>query len=378
MADNIPVYDTIVVGAGLSGIGAAYAIKNDLPNDSFCILEGRDSIGGTWDLFRYPGIRSDSEMYTLGYSFSPWLDRKMLADGSTILNYIKMTADKYDISKYIKLGHTVKRVSWKDSTSEWTVMIERKAGGSTSVMSMRCRFLFICTGYYDYERGHAPTFIGAEDFKGQIIHPQLWPKDLDYRGKRVAVIGSGATAVTLVPAMVHGGAGHVTMLQRSPTYIAALPPEDPIALLLLKVLPTNVAHFINRWKNIIFGQSFYFICKMIPSIVKKLVIWDITRHLGAEYEKHFTPTYDPWDQRFYVVPDGDLFKALKTKKASVVTDTIDRFTENGIQVHNSSEEIPADIIVTATGLQLKLCGGMDIIVNGEAKRDMARNFMYKV
>lgn len=371
-------YDTIVVGAGLSGIGAAYMIRNNLPGKSFCILEGRESIGGTWDLFRYPGIRSDSEMYTLGYSFSPWLDRKMLADGDTILRYIKTTAVKYGISEHIKLGHAVKRVSWDDASNKWTVTIARTMKGCTENITMSCSFLFICTGYYDYDCGHAPQFKGSENFRGRIVHPQHWPENLDYTNKRVVVIGSGATAVTLVPAMCAAGAGHVTMLQRSPTYVAALPAEDPIALLMLKVLPTSAAHFLNRWKNIIVGQSFYFICKLIPKIVKKLVIWDITRYLGPEYEKHFTPKYDPWDQRFCVVPNGDLFQALRNKSASIVTDTIESFSETGIKVSHSSEEIPADIIVTATGLKLKLCGGMDIVVNGETKKDMTHNFMYKV
>lgn len=324
------------------------------------------------------GIRSDSEMYTLGYSFSPWLDRRMLADGGTILNYIKMTADKYDIMRYIKLGHSVKQASWTDANAEWVVTIDRTLNGVTTLCTMRCKFLFMCTGYYDYDNGYSPIFQGSDRFRGRIVHPQHWPNDLDYTDKRVVVIGSGATAVTLVPAMAATGAGHVTMLQRSPTYIAALPREDPVALLLLKILPTSVAHFINRWKNIIFGQAFYVICKMFPRIVKKMVIWDITRILGSEYEKHFTPKYKPWDQRFCVVPDGDLFTALKEKKASVVTDTIESFTENGIKVTNSSDEIPADIIITATGLRMKLCGGMKIFVNGEIKEDMTRNFMYKV
>jgi monooxygenase len=322
------------------------------------------------------GIRSDSDMYTLGYSFSPWTDRKMLADGSTILNYIKMTADKYDIQRFIRLGHGVKQVSWEDTTSEWTVTIERT--GSSSSCTMRCKFLFICTGYYDYDHGHTPVFKGSDRFSGRIVHPQHWPRDLDYANKRVIVVGSGATAVTLVPAMVAAGVGHITMLQRSPTYVAALPPEDPFALLLLKFLPTSVAHFINRWKNIIFGQAFFLICKAFPKTVKKMVIWNITQYLGPEYEKHFTPKYDPWDQRFCVAPDGDLFKALKEKKASIVTDTIDTFTETGIKVNGSLEEIPADIIVTATGLKMKLCGGMKIVVNGETKEDMTQNFMYKV
>ena len=322
----------------------------------------------------YVGIRSDSEMYTLGYSFSPWLDRKMLADGGTILSYINMTADKYDIRKFIRLGNFVEEVSWTDSSCQWVVTIKRDG----KRCFMRCNFLFICTGYYDYDSGYCPSFQGSESFQGKIIHPQQWPKNLDYRDKRIVVIGSGATAVTLVPAMAETGAGHITMLQRSPTYVAALPPEDPFAILLLKILPTRVAHFINRWKNIIFGQCFYIICKMFPKLVKKLVIWQITNYLGKDYEKHFTPKYDPWDQRFCVVPNGDLFKALKKRKASIVTDDIDTFTTTGIKVKHSPDEIPADIIVTATGLKLKLCGGMKIVVNGMTKENMSQNFMYKV
>ncbi len=302
----------------------------------------------------------------------------MLADGPTILNYVKMTADKYNITQHVRLSHFCKSASWSDETSRWTLCIEKlnAVTGVKDTIYMSCQFLFMCTGYYDYDKGYSPSFPGSERFKGPIIHPQHWPKDLDYTNKRVVVIGSGATAITLVPAM-SDKVSHITMLQRSPTYVASLPANDPVADLCLRILPVSVAHFINRWKNIILGRIFYWYCRAFPVTMKNVIVGEVTKYLGKEYEKHFSPNYKPWDQRFCVVPEGDLFKAIKNKKASVVTDTIKTFTETGIKVNGTDEEIPADIIITATGLTLKLCGGMKVFVNGNEITDVSNRYTYK-
>ena len=303
-------FDNIVVGAGLSGIAAGYRLQTQLPNKTYAILEGRSTVGGTWDLFRYPGIRSDSDMYTLGYSFSPWVGTKTLADGDLILDYIKKTADKYNIRQHIHLNTKVSRMSWNSEKGLWTLDCIRSkfSGGclTEEPVTYTCGFVFMCSGYYDYSKGYLPDFPGTDRFKGQVVHPQFWPENCNYTGKRVVVIGSGATAITLIPAMANDTA-HITMLQRSPTYVAAVPREDLMAKVLLTYFPHSVAHFINRWRNILFANFFYQVCKVFPQTVKREIQRGVTHFLGRDYpvEEHFSPTYNPWDQRFCVAPGGD-------------------------------------------------------------------------
>jgi cation diffusion facilitator CzcD-associated flavoprotein CzcO len=356
-------FDVLIVGAGLSGIGAAYHLQDKCPRRSYAILEGRGAIGGTWDLFRYPGIRSDSDMYTLGYKFKPWTNPKAIADGPSILAYVNETARENGIDRHIRFGHWVKRASWSSETARWTVEAER--GERREPVRFTCNFLFMCSGYYDYEHGYTPEFAGREDFRGRIVHPQQWPDDLDYAGKRVVVIGSGATAVTLVPAMAES-AGHVTMLQRSPTYMGSAPDQDALANWLRRWLPERTAYAITRWKNIVGGMLLFQFCTRMPERAKRFLLSGVRKELGADYDvaKHFTPTYDPWDQRLCLVPNADLFRAMRAGRASVVTDHIDRFTATGIRL-KSGEELPADLIVTATGLSLKFLGGMQVTVDGE-------------
>ena len=365
--------DVLVVGAGISGIGAAYHLQTSSPDRSFVILEGRADIGGTWDLFRYPGVRSDSDMHTLGYSFKPWKHEKSIADGPAILDYLRETVDEYDIEQYIRFNHLVTTASWSTDDARWTVTANRTDTNET--VTYTCSFLFMCSGYYSYKGGYTPEFPGIDDFEGQVVHPQQWPDDLDYVGKRVVVIGSGATAMTLVPAMAKD-AGHVTMLQRSPTYVVARPASDGIANKLRKVLPERLAYKIVRKKNVALGQFFYDKTRKQPDKVKGQLL-DLTRkQLGDEMvEQHFTPSYNPWDQRLCLIPDGDLYEALKDGSASVVTDHIDTFTPTGIQLQ-SGEHLDADIIVTATGLQLVTVGEMDFSVDGEPV-DFSRTWTYK-
>jgi monooxygenase len=365
-------FDIIIVGAGLSGVGAAHHLTHRCPNKSFAILEARDSVGGTWDLFRYPGIRSDSDMHTLGYSFRPWKDAKSIADGPSILKYVKDTATDAGIDKKIRFNHRVLRAAWSTAEARWTV--DAEANGV--LKRVTCNFLFMCSGYYRYSEGYTPEFRGHERFKGRIVHPQKWTADIDYAGKRVVVIGSGATAVTLVPAMTER-AEHVTMLQRSPTYIISLPGKDRIANFLKRILPLKLAYGITRWKNVLFGMLFFKLGRSRPQMIKSMVLKGVTKELGPDYDvaKHFTPTYNPWDQRLCLVPDGDLFNAIKSGKASVVTDVIDTFTESGIKL-KSGQELHADIIVTATGLSLELLGGMQVSVDGR-QVDFAKTFNYK-
>lgn len=373
-ADRMDVQhvDVLIVGAGLSGIGSACHLKIHCPAKSYAILEGRDAIGGTWDLFRYPGVRSDSDMFTLGYSFRPWTESKAIADGAAILNYVRETAAEYDVDRHIKFGHQAKAASWSSADARWTV--EAEAGGK--VVRFTTNFLFMCTGYYDYVAGYAPEFAGAERFAGRIVHPQHWPADLDYAGKRVVVIGSGATAVTLVPAMA-GTAAHVTMLQRSPTYVVARPAEDGFANALRRRLPAKLAYGLTRWRNVLFQMYFYGLSRRRPARVKQEILKLATAWLGPDYDvaTHFSPRYNPWDQRLCLVPDGDLFVALRRGTASVVTDTIEQFTETGIKLH-SGAELPADIIVTATGLAMKLMSGLQVAVDGE-RIDLSRTMSYK-
>jgi cation diffusion facilitator CzcD-associated flavoprotein CzcO len=366
--------DVVVVGAGLSGIGAGYHLQTMSPDRSYVILEGRESLGGTWDLFKYPGVRSDSDMHTLGFSFKPWTEAKSIADGPSILKYLKQTVSQFGIDKHIRYGQLVTKAQWSTDDAQWTVTSTNKATGVTNTYT--CSFLFMCSGYYSYKKGHTPEFTGRERFKGTIVHPQEWPMDLDYAGKRVVVIGSGATAVTIVPSMADKAA-HVTMLQRSPTYMVSRPDHDVLANRMRKVLPPKMAYNLTRFKNTWRQQLVYNKTRTDPNKVKQLLLGGIKMELGAEYDiaKHFTPNYNPWDQRLCLVPNGDFFKSMREGKASVVTDHITSFTETGIQLA-SGEHLDADIIVTATGLELVTLGEMDFFVDGN-QVDFAKTWTYK-
>src|SRR4030081_3562435 len=369
--------EVLIVGAGLSGIGAGYHLQQKCPGKTYTILEGRDCSGGTWDLFRYPGIRSDSDMFTLGYSFKPWTEAKAIADGPNILNYVRQTATENGIDSKIRFNHRVKRASWSSPEARWTVEAERTAGeGGTEFMRFTCNFLFMCSGYYKYEEGYTPEFSGTKDFAGRIVHPQKWTDDIDYAGKRVVVIGAGATAVTLVPEMAKRAA-HVTMLQRSPTYVVSRPAQDPLANKLRRNLPAKLAYHLIRWRNVLFGMYFFQLSRRKPARVKELILGGVRIALGPDYDvaTHFTPRYNPWDQRLCLVPDGDLFDAIREKRASVVTKEIDTFTRNGIRLKDGSE-LEADIIVTATGLNLQVMGGMEVSVDGRAI-DFSKALNYK-
>jgi monooxygenase len=365
-------FDVLIVGAGLSGIGAGYHLQANCPTKSYAILEARDRIGGTWDLFRYPGVRSDSDMFTLGYRFKPWTEAKAIADGPSILNYINETAAEFGIDRHIRFSHKVVASSWSSDAARWTVTIAH--GDET--LTYTCSFLLMCSGYYNYDAGYAPDFPGAARFQGAIVHPQKWTDAIDYAGKRVVVIGSGATAVTLVPSMADKAA-HVTMLQRSPTYVVARPASDDVADRLRRLLPQKVAYMIVRWRNVLRGMYVYQLCKRQPAKIKGMIIGGVKMALGPDYDvgKHFTPSYNPWDQRLCLVPDGDLFRAIKSGRASVVTDQIDTFTETGIKL-KTGEELPADLIVTATGLDLAVLGKMTVTVN-DKPIDPAKTMTYK-
>ncbi len=363
-----------MVGAGLSGIGAGYHLQRSCPDRSFAILEGRDSLGGTWDLFRYPGIRSDSDMHTLGFSFKPWTDAKSIADGPSILSYLEETAAEFGIDQHIRYHHQVGKAEWSSDDATWTLSITRADTGEQHQLT--CNFLFMCAGYYSYKGGYLPDFPGQERFTGTRVHPQEWSDDLDYQAKRVVVIGSGATAMTLVPAMADD-VEHITMLQRSPTYVVARPDEDAVANAMRRFLPDSLAYSLTRRKNMWRGEYFYNMTRTNPDKVKDMILGGVREALGEDYDvdKHFTPSYNPWDQRLCLVPNGDLFEALNAGKASVVTDTIETFTETGIQLE-SGEHLDADIIVTATGLQLCTLGEMDFVVDGNTV-DFAETFTYK-
>ena len=364
--------DVLIVGAGISGIGAAVHFSKRCPGKSVAIVEARDNIGGTWDLFKYPGIRSDSDMYTLGYNFKPWTARKAIADAPSIMAYLNETVDEYGLRDKIRFNHKVTKASWSSEKALWTVELDHGPSGSSTI---KCNFLHMCSGYYDYEQGHNPDFPGKAHFGGQIVHPQFWPEDLDYGGKKVVVIGSGATAVTLVPSMAKT-AGHVTMLQRSPTYIVSLPGEDKIALGLRKFLPSKLAYLMTRWKNVLFGLFTFNLARKRPEMVKKRILGMVKEEMGGQVDMtHFTPSYNPWDQRLCLVPDSDMFEAIKSGKASIVTDQIDKFTESGILLQ-SGEELEADIIVTATGLKLLVGGHSEVWVDG-AKIDFGKTINYK-
>jgi cation diffusion facilitator CzcD-associated flavoprotein CzcO len=369
-------FDVVIVGAGLSGIGAAVHLQQHCPGKTYAILESRPALGGTWDLYRYPGIRSDSDMHTLGFSFKPWLSPKAIAEGPAILEYVNETADEHGIRPHIRFGRRLDGASWSSEDARWTLDVKRTDGDDEAADPLTCNFLLMCSGYYSYDEPYRPSFPGEEDFEGEMFHPQLWPEGLDYRGKRVVVIGSGATAMTLVPAMADD-VEHITMLQRSPTYVASLPWEDRIANTLRKFLPDMLAYRITRWKNVTLQKWFYARTRTAPEKVKKFLLRQVRKHLGPDYdvEKHFTPSYNPWDQRLCLIPDGDLYQAINSGKASVVTDKIDRITKGGIRLA-SGEELDADIILTATGLNLKLLGGAQFQVDG-APVHFAETFTYK-
>ena len=360
---NIPAdhIDVLIVGAGISGIDAAYRIQTGNPGLRYAILEARDAIGGTWDLFRYPGVRSDSDMVTLGFPFRPWRQEKSIADGADIRDYVRETARAFGIDKAIRFRHRGVAADWSSASARWTVDVETDAG----VRRITCGFLFLCAGYYDYAAGHAPDWPGRDGFAGRVVHPQFWPQDIDLHGKRVVVIGSGATAVTLVPALART-AMHVTMLQRSPTYIVAQPARDAKAQTLRRWLPAAIADPIIRWKNVVYGIFTYWFARSKPEKMRALIRTGVRGQLGEDFDvdRHFNPRYNPWDQRLCLVPDGDLFAALRAGKASVVTGEIETFTETGLRL-TSGEELEADIIVTATGLKLRLMGGIQIEVDGK-------------
>ena len=354
--------DVLIIGAGLSGIGAASHLEREAPNKSYAILESRGAMGGTWDLFRYPGIRSDSDMHTLGYSFKPWKHERAIADGPAILDYIRETAREYDVEKHIRYNHRATKISWDSSRALWTVSIE-KQGASAGTIS--CNFIYSCTGYYRYDKGYTPDFPDIEQFKGQVIHPQLWPEDLDYADRNVVVIGSGATAITVVPEMAKT-AKHVTMLQRSPTYVVSRPGRDAFALRMDRWLPSKLAYLVTRWKNVSMQALIYQYSRRRPQKMKEFLLALTRRELSGkvDVDTHFNPKYNPWDQRLCLVPDSDLFRSLRRGTSSVVTDHIQRFTKTGIKLE-SGDLLKADIVVTATGLELLPMGGMEIEVDGK-------------
>ena len=367
-------FDVLVVGAGISGIGAGYHLQKKCPGASYVILEGRDKIGGTWDLFKYPGIRSDSDMYTLGFRFKPWKEQEAIADAPSILNYLNETVEQFNIKEKIRFGKYVRNATWSSSSSSWTVDIEDKS--TNEITQMSCNFIFMCSGYYSYKEGYTPEFKGIEDFKGDVIHPQKWDENYDYSGKKVVVVGSGATAVTLVPEMAKK-AGHVTMLQRSPTYVVSAPEKDKMANNLRKYLPLKLSYLIIRWRNILRQQYYFRLCRKYPQGVKRAIIREVKKALGSDYdvEKHFTPDYNPWEQRMCLVPDGDLFEQIRKGNASVVTDQIEKFTEKGILL-KSGKEIITDIIITATGLNLEMLSNINLTVDNKPI-DISQTITYK-
>jgi len=366
-------FDVVIIGAGISGISAAHFLKEKCPGKTFTILEGRTNIGGTWDLFKYPGIRSDSDMYTLGFEFKPWKSPKAIADGPAIMDYLNETIQDEALHQYIKINHKVNGASWSSTDSTWTLDV---LVNDSESKSLTCQFVYMCTGYYNYEKGFTPEFNNVDSFTGKFIHPQHWPEDLDYTNKKVVVIGSGATAVTLIPELAKKAA-HVTMLQRSPTYITVGPSEDKIANFFNNLLPDKWAYTFNRSRKIRVGNFFYKLARKNPKLMSNLIKKGVKKELGdyADIDKHFTPKYNPWDQRICLAPDGDFFNALKSGGASIVTDTIQSFTENGIQLE-SGANLEADIVISATGLELKFFGGVDLVVDNDPV-DFASLVVYK-
>lgn len=365
--------DVVIVGAGISGISAAWHLQQQRPGMKYAILERRDKLGGTWDLFKYPGIRSDSDMYTLGFHFKPWATDQMIADGPSIWNYLNEAVTENGIDKHIRYGQKVVAANWSDEDRRWELTIDR--GGEE--VQLNAGFLWACSGYYNYDEGFSPEFPGAADFAGTIVHPQHWPEDLDYQGKKIVVIGSGATAITLIPALIDSGAGHVTMLQRTPTYIGSLPDKDPFAARAYRLLPEKTAYTAVRWKAILAATAQYQLARALPNVFRKALRTMAERRLpeGFDYDRHFAPDYKPWDQRVCLAPNGDIFKAIRKGKADVVTDTIERFTADGILL-TSGETLDADIIVTATGLNVQFFGGAKVLRNG-VPQDLADSVAYK-
>ena len=365
-------FDVVVIGAGLSGIGAAHHLHTSLPDKTVAILESRDAIGGTWDLFRYPGVRSDSDMFTLGYAFRPWLGENSIADGASIRDYVRDTAVSAGLDRKIRFGHKLLRASWSSGASVWILDVDH--GGT--IIQLTCGFLFMCAGYYDYAGGYTPDFPSVASFGGKLVHPQFWPEDLDVVGKRTVVIGSGATAVTLVPALAERGA-HVTMLQRSPSYVVALPSKDPFAGRMRRLFPETLAYRFVRWRNILLSIYLYSYARRKPQATRERLLGLVQKKLGPDYDvrTHFNPTYNPWDQRMCLVPDGDLFKTIKRSAAEVVTDQIETFTETGLTLR-SGRTLAADIVVTATGLKMKLIGGVTLSIDGRPI-DLATTTSYK-
>ena len=374
MTNQSESIDVLIIGAGLSGIGGACHLRRNSPDRSFMILESREASGGTWDLFRYPGIRSDSDMYTFGYGFKPWSDKSSIADGHKILSYIREAAAEYDVEQHIRYQHKVVTASWSSTQSRWSVTAER--GDTGEQVTISCQFIFSCSGYYDYDQGYTPEFAGIDNFKGQVIHAQHWPEQLDYQGKRVVVIGSGATAVTLVPAMSQDTASLV-MLQRTPTYIASVPKEQPLAETLRKWLPDSWVFRLIRWKQVLFQIYLYQLSRRNPQRLRKYLLGLVRKEMGPDYDvdTHFTPDYNPWDQRLCGVPDGDLFTAIRENRAEVVTDHIDQFNKEGIHL-KSGKQLDADIVVLATGLNLKFAGGVQYSVDGKVL-DFAEHFIFR-
>ncbi len=370
-------FDVLIAGAGLSGIDAAHHLQTLCPNKTYVILEQRERIGGTWDLFRYPGIRSDSDMLTMGFSFRPWTNPKAISPGEDIRTYLEDTARDETIDRHIRFRHRILRAEWSSEAAEWTVdAVRTTAGGSEETVQIRCNFLFSCAGYYRYSAGYTPEFAGTDKFAGRIVHPQHWPEDLDYAGKRIVIIGSGATAVTLVPAMAKT-AGQVTMLQRSPTYIVSAPEQDRVANFLRKILPAKLAYRLSRWKNVGWMLYFYQLSQRFPDYTRKELLKLVQKNLGDDYDiaTHFTPRYKPWEQRLCLVPDADMFQAIKSGRAGVVTGEIDTFTERGIRL-KSGQELEADIVVTATGLAMQAFGGMELAVDGR-RVELGETLTYK-
>ena len=367
-------FDTLIVGAGLSGIGSAVHLRQRCPDQTFAILEGRARLGGTWDLFRYPGVRSDSDMHTLGYAFKPWTGAQAIADGPSILQYIQDTATEHGLMPHIRLGHRVTAAAWSGAQARWLLTVER--GADQAPLQMRCRFLLVCSGYYNYAHGYTPAFAGQDQFAGRVVHPQDWPTDLDVRNKRVVVIGSGATAMTLVPALAQQ-AKQVTMLQRSPTYVVARPRADALADALRRLLPERLAYALTRWKNVGLGLFFYSLAKRRPDLAKARIVQAATAALPASFDAqtHFSPRYKPWDQRVCLLPDGDLFAAIQSGRADVVTDTLAAFEPEGIRL-DSGALLPADVVVTATGLDLLGFGGMALSVDGKPV-EIGKTMSYK-